>query len=192
MKKLAFAFTLLLFFISSLIHSQQKEAGWVYLEDGMTTSLKFTKSETSNSINDFTFKSVWRDKLDLPDEEYSYGGISELHVYKGQTRVQTIKNIADYIGLRYVYLTFFDYNMDGHLDFSVQISCGGSCYDAYYLYDPKNKGFTHQKDWDYLRIDSFNKTTKQIRSVPDGNAADTKHDLYKVDGHKLIKVKTMN
>lgn len=185
---LAFLFVL---FNLSLYSQESKESGWVNLEDDMTVTLKFTNTDISKSINGFTFKAVWQEALDLPNEEYAYDGISELHVYKGQTHIQTIKNIVDYIALGYVHLTFFDYNMDGYLDFTVPISCGGSCYDKYYLFNPKTKMFTHQKEWDYLRVWKFNKATKQIRSVPDGNALDAKHFLYKVDGLKLIEVKTI-
>lgn len=188
-----FTLSVLLILWKFLLHSQgAKESDWIYLEDDMTTELKFTKSDTPNSVDGFTLMAEWKDALDLPEEEYPYGGISELHIYKDQTRIQTIQNIADYIGLGYVYITFFDYNMDEYLDFSVQISCGKSCYDKYYLYHPKTKMFTHEKEWDYLRIGDFNKTTKQIRSIPDGNADDSKYHLYQVDGYRLIKVKTID
>ena len=187
-------FTLAVLFIlfSFLLYSQEnRETAWVNLEGCTTNTLTFTNTDISKSMNGLTFKATWKEALELPDKEYAYGGISELHVYNEQTHIQTIKNIADYIALGYVTLTFFDYNMDGYLDFTVPISCGGSCYDKYYLYNPKTKMFTHQKEWDYLRIWKFNNATKQIRSVPDGNALDTKHVLYKVDGLKLIEVKTI-
>ncbi|MCG2431857.1 XAC2610-related protein [Aequorivita xiaoshiensis] len=185
-----FAFLFILFNLS-LYSQEYRGPTWVNLEDGMTNTLKFTNTDILKSSNGLTFKATWKEDLDLSDEEYAYGGISELHVYKGQRHIQTIKNIVDYIALGYVNLTFFDYNMDGYLDFTVPISCGGSCYEKYYLYNPKTKMFTHQKEWDYLRIWKFNKATKQIRSVPDGNAMNAKHYLYKVDGLKLIKVKTI-
>src|SRR5690554_368886 len=104
---LAFLFVL---FNLSLYSQESKESGWVNLEDDMTVTLKFTNTDISKSINGFTFKAVWQEALDLPNEEYAYGGISELHVYKEQTHIQTIKNIVDYIALGYVHLTFFDYN----------------------------------------------------------------------------------
>jgi len=188
-----FTLSILVTFFILMLHSQEaKETGWVYLEDDMPTYLKFTTNRTANSINGFMFKAVWKDDLNLPAEEYPYGGISELHIYKDQKRIQTIKNIVDYIALGYINLKFFDFNMDGYLDFTVPISCGKSCYDKYYLYHPKTKMLTHQKEWDYLRIGDFNKAKKQIRSIPDGNAVETKHYLYQVDGHRLIKIKTID
>lgn len=188
-----FILSVLLILFTFLLHSQEgKKSGWIYLKDDMSTHIKFTKSDTLISISDFTFKAVWKDVLDLPGEEYPYGGISELHIYKGKTRIQTIRNIVDYIDLGYIHSKFFDYNMDGYLDFTIPIGCGKSCYNMYYLYHPKTKMFKHQKEWDYLRIRDFNKAKKQIHSIPDGNAADTQHYLYQVDGYRLIKIKTID
>lgn len=51
--------------------------------------------------------------------------------------------------------------------------------------------FKHQKEWDYLRIQKFNKTTKQILTTPDGNASSGQQILYRVEDNKLIKLKTI-
>lgn len=191
--KSRFILTMLFSFFTFIIHAQQRnETDRVHIEGDKTITHLFTASDTSFSIKGFTFYAVWKDVLDLTDEEYPYGGISELHIYKGQTRIQTIQNIVDYIALGYINLKFFDFNMDGYLDFTVPISCGKSCYNMYYLYHPKTKMFKHQKEWDYLRIGDFNKAKRQIRSIPDGNATDTQHYLYQVDGYRLVKIKAID
>lgn len=173
------------------IKAQESDAtNWVYLEKEQTTTLEFTKSETL-SVDEFSFKAIWSDKLNLPDIEYPYGGISELNIYNGKTHIQTITNIVDGIDLRYIDVKFYDYNMDGYLDFSIPIDCGKSCYDAYYLFNPKTEKFEHAKDWDYLRIQKLDKRQKRIFSMPEGTARSGEKMLYQVEGLQLHKIKTI-
>lgn len=179
-----------LFLLSVISHSQEKTSTWVSMENEPTTTLSFTKSETQ-SVNDISLKAIWDDKLSYSANIGYYGGISELHIFKNKKQIQTIKKIEDGIALGYIHITFYDYNMDGYLDFTIPIDCGKSCYDYYYIFNPKTNKFEHSKSWDYVRIDKLNKSKKQILSIPDGNAGDTSHYLYKVDGKQLIKVKSI-
>ncbi len=179
-----------LFLLSVISHSQEKTSTWVSMENEPTTTLSFTKSETQ-SVNDISLKAIWDDKLSYSANIGYYGGISELHIFKNKKHIQTIKKIEDGIALGYIYITFYDYNMDGNLDFTIPIDCGKSCYVSYYLFNPKTNKFEHSKSWDYLRIDKLNKSKKQILSIPDSNATDTAHSLYKIEGKELIKVKSI-
>lgn len=153
------------------------------MEKEPTTTRTFTKSK-AQSINDISLKSIWDDKLSYSENLGYYGGISELKILKNNTLIQTIKNIEDGIGLGEIRFTFYDYNMDGYLDFTIPINCGNSCYDSYYLFNPRTNKFEHSKSWDYLRIDKLNKSEKKILSIPDGIATDTSQSLYKIDGSK--------
>jgi|SRR5690554_2046378 len=191
MKKVI-TFSLILLFLSPLLaHSQVGiSTDWIKLEDQKTTTLEFTKSETLG-IKNFSFKAIWNPKMSYSENKGYYGGISELHIYKDKNHIQTIKNIEDGIALGYIYMTFYDYNMDDHLDFTIPIDCGKSCYDSYYIFNPKTNKFEHSKSWDYVRIDKLNKSKKQILSIPDGNAGDASHYLYQVEGKRLIKVKAI-
>jgi len=174
-----------------LIKAQESEAtNWVYMAKEKTTTLEFTKSETL-SVDKFSFKAIWSKELNLPDIEYPYGGISELNIYKGKTHVQTITNIVDGIDLGYIDIKFYDYNMDGYLDFSIPINCGKLCYSAYYLFNPKAEKFEHSKDWDYLRIQKLDKGKKRILSMPEGTARSGKKMLYQVKGLQIQKIKTI-
>lgn len=191
MKKVI-VFSLILFILSPLlVYSQAgKSTDWINFDDQKTTTLEFTKSATL-SIKNFSFQAVWNPKMVYSGNIGYYGGISELHIYKDKNLIQTIKNIEDGIALGYINITFYDYNMDGHLDFTIPIDCGKSCYDSFYLYNPQTNKFEYSKSWDYLRIDKFNKKKKQILSIPDGNAGDASHYLYQVKGNRLIKVKSI-
>ena len=186
LKQLLFLTTL---FASICIYSQNTEK-WVLMNNEPTTTITFTKSETQ-SINDISLKAIWGDKLSYSENLGYYGGIAELQILKNNTQIQTIKNIEDGIGLGEIQFTFYDYNMDGYLDFTIPIDCGNSCYDSYYLFNPQTNKFEHSKPWDYLRIDKLNKSKKQILSIPDGNSTDTSPSLYKIDGRQLIKIKSV-
>lgn len=181
---------LILFILSfTILKSQSFNANdWKLMEQEHTVTLSFTKSETQN-IKNISLKTIWNNKLSYSENIGYYGGISELHISENKAHIQTIKNIEDGIALGYINLTFYDYNMDGYLDFTIPIDCGNSCYGSYYLFNPQSVKFEHQKEWDYLRIQKLNKTTKQILSIPDGNSKTNEQLLYKVDGNSLIKIK---
>lgn len=181
---------IIIFFIPFPVLFSQNSNGWALFEKEPTTTLSFTKSETQN-IKDISLKAIWDDKLSYSANIGYYGGISELQIFKNKKHIQTIKKLEDGIALGYINITFYDYNMDGYLDFTIPIDCGKSCYESYYLFNPKTNKFEHSKSWDYVRIDKLNKSKKQILSIPDGNAGNTSHYLYKVDGKQLIKVKSI-
>ncbi len=180
-------FLIIALFTSTLLFSQNNES-WVLMEKEPTTTLTFLKSEKL-SVNEFSFQATWDNKLSYSDNLGYYGGISELKVFKKNKLLQNIKNIEDGIALGEINITFYDYNMDGYIDFSIPIDCSKSCYDAYYLFNPQTENFQHQKEWAYLKIQEINKANKQILTVPDGNAKDSEHILYQVEGIKLIKLK---
>lgn len=183
---------ILLLLSFNLLNSQNfNNNDWSLMQHEPTTTLSFTKSETQSINDNISLKAIWDDKLSYSANIGYYGGIAELHIFKNKKHIQTIKKIEDGIALGYIYITFYDYNMDGYLDFTIPIDCGKSCYDYYYIFNPKTNKFEHSKSWDYVRIDKLNKSKKQILSIPDGNAGDTSHYLYKVDGKQLIKVKSI-
>lgn len=181
-------FLIITLFTFTLLFSQKSES-WLLMDKEPITTLSFSKSETL-SVNEFSFQATWDNKLSYSDNLGYYGGISELKVLKNNKLLQTIKNIEDGIAIGEINITFYDYNMDGYIDFSIPIDCRKSCYDAYYLFNPQTEKFEHQKEWAYLKIQEINKVNKQILTVPDGNAKHSQNILYQVDGLKLIKLKT--
>jgi len=191
MKKTIAVTALLLLFLSSNIHAQEsKSTDWFFLKS--VTTLKFTKTNTTHKIDDFLFEAIWDEKLrKINDEKYS-SGISELKIFRNGNLIQTIENIKDKIGLGYIHFAFYDYNMDGHLDFTVPLNCGKSCYYHYYLFNPTTNNFEYQEQWDYLKVFKLNKVSKQILSVPEGTASEGTQKRYKVEGFKLIEVETIH
>lgn len=184
--------TILLILLSSIILKSQSftSKDWKVMANELTTTLSFTKSEIQN-IKDFSFKAVWDNQLSYSENLGYYGGISELHILKMNNEIQTLYNFEDNIGLGQIDLTFYDYNMDGAIDFSVPIECGKSCYFKYYLFNPKSQKFEHQKEWDYLRIQKINRKKKLIITQPDGSAKTGEQILYRINQDKLMRLKTI-
>lgn len=189
MKRLLLFLTLLFFY--SICYSQKFESeNWIMFQEEELTTLKFTKSETIK-YNDFLFDVKWQDSLSYSRNIGYYGGVSELKIsFKGKY-LQMIKNIEDGIGLGEIRVAIYDYNMDGVQDFSIQRDCGKTCYEYYYLFDKVSSVFIHEKEWDYIRIQSLNKVKKEILTVPDGTALKGDYDWFQVKGNKLKLIKKM-
>lgn len=180
-------FLLITLFTTTLLFSQKSE-NWVSIYNEPITIHTVTKSETLN-VNEYSFQATWDNKLSYSNNIGYYGGIAELKVFKNKKPIQTIKNIEDGIALGEIQFTFYDYNMDGYIDFTVPIGCGKSCYNAYYLFNPQTEKFEYMKEWAYLKIQEIDKVNKQILTVPDGTAKESESILYQVEGLKLIKLK---
>ncbi|SDS51078.1 hypothetical protein SAMN05216503_3293 [Polaribacter sp. KT25b] len=138
-------------------------------------------------VNNFKFNVTWDKKLSYSNNLGSYGGIKELKIYKGNKLVNVFKNIEDPNALNQIVFRFFDYNLDGYIDFSVQIDSGKSTWEKYYLYNPTENKYEHIETWDYLRIQKIDKTNKRILTQPDGNVDN--RELFKIEGVKLIEIK---
>jgi len=160
---------------------------WLLFERENITYHTISKSETF-SIDDYTFEIIWGNKVSYTEKLGYYGGISSIKIYKNKALINTFSNIEDTVALGEIHLTFYDYNFDGHLDFTLPIDCGKSCWYKYYLYNPKTNKFQHSKDWDYLRIQKINKEMKLILSQPDGAATESQQKVYQIDEFKLFEL----
>ena len=82
-------------------------------------------------------------------------------------------------------IDFYDFNLDGTIDFRIRGECGGSCYYSYYLSNIKINKFENPKEWDYIRVRALDFKNKlladQVVSVNEGAY------VYKVNGNRLIK-----
>lgn len=148
-------------------------------------SAYFYKTQ-QQEIGYFSLQAVWNDTLSYSENLGYVGGFGELQIFKNKKPLQTIYKIEDGIALGEIRFSFYDYNMDGHLDFSVPIDCGKSCYDSYYLFNPETGRFQHYEEWDYLRIQELHRTTKQIRTVPEGTAVSGESKLFQIEGNQLV------
>ena len=110
-------------------------------------------------------------------------------IHKDSREIQVIKNLEDNIALGTINIDFYDYNLDGYLDFSIPLDCGKSCWGKYYLFNPKLNQFEYKKDWDYLRIQKIDKKNKLILSEPNGNAMEDNRKIYKINGLNIIEKK---
>jgi hypothetical protein len=147
-------------------------------------TLSVSKTEIT-TYKDLKFNVIWDNKLSHSDNIGYYGGIKQLTIYKKDKQINLLKNIEDGIALGVINFEIYDYNLDGHLDFTIPIDCGSVCWNSYYLFNPTTNKFEHCKDWDYLRLKEINKITKQIRNQPYGNDA---IKTYQIKGLELIKI----
>ena len=100
-------------------------------------------------------------------------------INKDNREIQVIENLEDNVALGTIYLNFYDYNLDGYLDFTLPIN---SRWLMYYIFNPQTNLFEHLEDWDYLRIQKIDKKNKLILSEPDGNAMEDNRKIYKING----------
>lgn len=154
---------------------------WQKMEEKSIKNYTVTKTEVF-LIDKFTFNIIWDDKLTV--ESKPYKGIKKMDIYIGRKRIQTLYNIKDEITLGEIYLRFYDYNADGNIDFSIPIN---ERYCMYYLFNPKQNKFEHNKDWDYMRLFYINPTKKQFLTIPDGNALTGDQNLYQITENNQLK-----
>lgn len=187
MKKLIILF--LLFGINNLIYSQDdKNSNWQLFSKEKIITTEVTETEIFK-IDDLTFDIVWDNKLSHSENIGYYGGIQSLTIYKDNKKLQTINDIEDGIALGTILFDFYDYNLDGHIDFTVPIDCGKICWKKYYLFNPQENKFEHSEDWDYLRIQKIDKINKRILTESDGNAFEVNERLYKINEFEIIEIK---
>ncbi len=172
--------------VSSIIYSQEtKNNQWLLFSE----EYKVTKdvNETDNfNINNLTFEIAWDKDLSYSENIGYYGGIKSLTIYKNDKKLQTFRNIEDEIALGTISIDFYDYNLDGFIDFTLPIN---ENWNKYFIYNPITNMFEHLKDWDYLKIQKIDKINKQIISHPDGNALDINQKQYQIIGLKLVELK---
>lgn len=139
-------------------------------------------------VNNFKFIVTWDKKLSYSSNLKShYGGVKELQIYREGKCINSFKNLEDPTALDRIVFRFYDYNLDGFIDFAIPIDSGNTTWLKYYLYDSKTKTYNHKKEWDYLRIQKIDKTNKHILTQPDRNVYD--RELFKIEGVKLIEIK---
>ncbi|MDP3314382.1 hypothetical protein [Lutibacter sp.] len=183
---------ILLVFINLISYSQNiKNKEWLVLKDNDLKHFTVTKKTKSFTIDEFRFDVIWDDKLFYSDNIGYYGGIKTLKIFKKNLLINTIEKIEDVIALGEIGISFFDYNMDGYIDFSLPIDSGKVIWSKYYLYDIEQKKYKHIEDWDYIRIQKLNKKTKQFVTILDGNADESEQELYQVSGFELVLLKTI-
>ncbi|MBI60726.1 hypothetical protein CL657_05890 [bacterium] len=142
------------------------------------------KSETYK-LDELTFKTIWDNKLCYSENIGFYGGIKILTIYKNNEEIQTLFNIEDNVALGTINFDFYDYNLDGFIDFRIPVTCGKNCWEKYYLFNPELNKFEHKKAWDYLRIQKIDKKNKLIMTQPNGMEDDRK--TYQIKGSQLIE-----
>mgnify|MGYP000114916569 CR=1 FL=1 len=138
-----------------------------------------------HKIQNFTLDIIWDTELSYSENIGYYGGIKKLTIYKGNKVIQVINNIEDNIALGNILFNFYDYNLDGHIDFTLPIN---SRWLTYYIFNQQTNKFEHKKEWDYLRIQKIDKKNKRILTIPDGNAYESNRKTYQIRGMNLIKI----
>ena len=179
MKKLPF---LGLFII--LNNSYAQKNNWKEFSKEKITTVNINKTRIYK-IQNYILNVIWNEKLSCSDNIGYYGGIEKLSIHKENKEIQIINKIEDNIALGTIYFNFYDYNLDGYLDFTLPIN---SRWLMYYIFNPKSNKFEHKKSWDYLRIQKIDKKKKLILSQPSGNAFEDNRKTYKIKGLKIIEI----
>lgn len=182
-------FLIFCFFTATAFYSQSnKKSTWLLFSQENVVTIDINKTG-SFKVNNLKFDVVWDKQLSHSENIGYYGGIKSLTIYENKKLLQTINNIEDNIALGTISIKFYDYNLDGHLDFTVPIDCGKICWDKYYIFNHQTNKYENLKDWDYLRIQKINKIKKQILSEPDGAAFEDNSKLYQIRGLELDKLR---
>lgn len=175
--------------LSLSLNAQNKD--WLTFENEKTIRKVVLSSEVFR-IQQLTFNIKWDDQLSYNENSARhYGGISEMKIYYKNSLLQTINKLEDKSALDEIVFTFYDFNMDGSIDFSIRSKCGKSCYYDYYLYNTNKNEFIHNVLWDGIRIYRLNKKTKQILTQPDGTATYGESHIYKIKDENLFLLKTI-
>lgn len=182
MKAIPFFFFLI---VVSVHYSQNDERDWVTFSYESTVTIEIDRTDVFE-INDLRFDVVWDKQLTRSDKIGYHGGIKNLTIYKGNKKLQVIQNIEDNIALGVIYFNFYDFNLDGNLDFTIPIN---SRWKMYFIFNPQTNQFEHREDWDYLRIQKIDIKKKQILSQQDGNTTEDNRKLFQIKGVELIELK---
>ena len=137
-------------------------------------------------VENYTLYVVWEKDLSYSENIGYYGGIKKMTIHKGDKEIQVIEKLEDNIALGTINFNFYDYNLDGYLDFALPIN---SRWLMYFIFNPQSNRFEHIEDWDYLTIQKIDKKNKLILSEPDGNAMEDNRKIYKINGLNIIENK---
>ena len=158
----------ILFSVVLIISCKKNNAEqWISFENENLQNFMISKSDTLN-LEKLRFEITWDKQLILNKKLGYLGGIKRMDIYKNDSLVNSFENIEDVSALGEIAIRFYDFNMDGELDFSLPIEIGKNRWDKYFIYNPEMNRFQHQPSWDYLRIQKINPKTKWILSQPDG------------------------
>lgn len=169
--------------LSNVIFAQ--ENNWQEFSEEKIITVNINKTGIYKAQN-YSLDVVWGENLSYSENIGYYGGIKKMIFNKDNREIQVIENLEDNVALGTIYLNFYDYNLDGYLDFTLPIN--SRCL-MYYIFNPQTNQFEHLEDWDYLRIQKIDKKNKLILSEPDGNAMGNNRKIYKINGLNIIENK---
>jgi len=137
-------------------------------------------------VQNYSLDVVWDENLSYSENIGYYGGIKKMTIHKDNREIQVIENIEDNVALGTINFNFYDYNLDGYLDFTLPIN---SRWLMYFIFNPQSTEFEHRENWDYLSIQKIDKKNKMILSQPDGNAIEDNRKKYKIKGLDIVETK---
>jgi hypothetical protein len=137
-------------------------------------------------VQNYSLDVVWDENLSYSENIGYYGGIKKMTIHKDNREIQVIENIEDNVALGTINFNFYDYNLDGYLDFTLPIN---SRWLMYFIFNPQSTEFEHRENWDYLSIQKIDKKNKMILSQPNGNAIEDNRKKYKIKGLDIVETK---
>ena len=180
MKKTIF---IALIVLSNFIFAQ--ENNWQEFSKEKIITVNFNKTGIYK-VQNYSLDVVWDENLSYSENIGYYGGIKKMTIHKDNREIQVIENIEDNVTLGTINFNFYDYNLDGYLDFTLPIN---SRWLMYFIFNPQSTEFEHRENWDYLSIQKIDKKNKMILSQPDGNAIEDNRKKYKIKGLDIVETK---
>ncbi|SDQ18726.1 XAC2610-related protein [Flagellimonas zhangzhouensis] len=166
------------------LYAQDIKGNWELFSKEPKIS-KVVSKNLEFKVDKFKFNFSWNNELSYSNNIGYYGGIQTLNIYLDDEKTQTIQNIEDGIGLGKIPFVFYDFNLDGNIDFSVPINDNWS---QYYIYNPTTKKFVHEEDWDYLKIQMIDKKNKKLLHLSKTNFPDDQSQIvYLIEGDRLVR-----
>lgn len=176
-------FLISLIVLSNLIFAQ--ENNWQEFSEEKIITVNINKTGIYK-VQNYSLDVVWDENLCYSENIGYYGGIKKMTIHKDNREIQVIENLEDNVALGIIYFNFYDYNLDGYLDFTLPIN---SSWLMYFIFNPQSRKFEHRENWDYLSIQKIDKKNKMFLSQPDGNAIEDNRKTYKIKGLNIIKAK---
>jgi len=166
------------------LSAQDNEGEWELFSNEIKIS-KVVSKNLDFKVDKFRFNFIWSNELSYSNNIGVYGGIQALDIYIDDEKTQTIQNIEDRIGLGEIPFVFYDFNLDGNIDFSIPINDNWS---QYYIYNPSTKKFVHKEDWDFLKIQMIDKKNKRLLHLSKTNFPDNQSRIiYLIEGDRLVR-----
>ncbi len=148
--------------------------------------IEFNRRKPIFEIGAVKYISYWS-KYISPNLDRIYK-MDSLQFFSNGIFINTLNDFEELETIDFYLFDFYDYDMDEKLDFRVmslsRTTFKGEYYD-YYFYDSEQMKMVHDKNWDWIKIDSIDRGNKKILTTFEGNDCKGSQKEYNVIARKL-------